>query len=217
MSRQVVYRAQDYPAKADGPQETASPGQECWPAVRVKPEAGATLDVGDWLRSLGLEQYEAAFRDNEIDAAVLPKLMFDDLKDLGVAAVGQSRCAMSGFGTGRLMHAAARARRFPFLPSFSGEEFLWRALFLAFFLGGQFLRGSAKVTLGHVDYLASLFCRGGGHMPRLFRTEPLPATTAKDARSTRSEIGLEGRPRRLRSPKLTTLRRTPKACSAFSL
>ena len=62
-----------------------------------------------------------------------------------------------------------------------------------------------------------LFYRGGGHMPRLFRTEPLPATTAKDARSTRSEKGLEGRPRRLRSPKLTTLRRTPKACSAFSL
>ena len=79
------------------------------------------------------------------------------------------------------------------------------------------LPGSAKVTLGHVDYLASLFYRGGGHMPRLFRTEPLPATTAKDARSTRSEKGLEGRPRRLRSPKLTTLRRTPKACSAFSL
>ena len=31
--------------------------------VRVKPQAGATMDVGDWLRSLGLEQYEAAFRD----------------------------------------------------------------------------------------------------------------------------------------------------------
>ena len=29
------------------------------------------MDVGDWLRSLGLEQYESAFRDNEIDAAVL--------------------------------------------------------------------------------------------------------------------------------------------------
>ena len=70
---------------------------------------------------------------------------------------------------------------------------------------------------GHVDYLASLFYRGGGHMPRLFRTEPLPATTAKDARSTRSEKGLEGPPRRLRSLKLTMVRRTPKACSAFSL
>src|SRR5271165_4208157 len=114
------------------------------------------------------------------------------------------------------MHAAARARRFPFVPFFlrrriplarCSQHFPWRPV----------PPGSAKVTLAHVDYLASLFCRGGGHMPCLFRTEPLPATTAKDARSTRAEKSLEGRPRRLRSPKLTTVRRTPKACSAFSL
>ena len=30
------------------------------------------MDVGVWLQSLGLGQYEAAFRDNEIDAEVLP-------------------------------------------------------------------------------------------------------------------------------------------------
>ena len=46
------------------------------------------MDVGDWLRSLGLGQYDAAFRDNEIDGAVLSRLTVDDLKDLGVAAVG---------------------------------------------------------------------------------------------------------------------------------
>ena len=33
-----------------------------------------TMDVGSWLRSLGLGQYEAAFRDNEIDAEVLVEL-----------------------------------------------------------------------------------------------------------------------------------------------
>ena len=32
------------------------------------------MDVGDWLRSLGLGQYEALFRENEIDAEVLPDL-----------------------------------------------------------------------------------------------------------------------------------------------
>ena len=32
------------------------------------------MDVGGWLRGLGLEQYEAAFRENEIDDTVLPKL-----------------------------------------------------------------------------------------------------------------------------------------------
>src|SRR6202158_6012271 len=35
--------------------------------------ADATMDIGSWLRGLGLEQYEAAFRDNEIDGEVLPK------------------------------------------------------------------------------------------------------------------------------------------------
>jgi hypothetical protein len=31
------------------------------------------MDVGDWLRSLGLQRYEAAFRENEIDETVLPR------------------------------------------------------------------------------------------------------------------------------------------------
>jgi class 3 adenylate cyclase/predicted ATPase len=42
------------------------------------------MDVGAWLRGLGLERYAAAFRDNEIDWEALPKLTADDLKDLGV-------------------------------------------------------------------------------------------------------------------------------------
>ena len=31
-------------------------------------------DVAAWLRGLGLDQYEAAFRDNGVDAPVLPEL-----------------------------------------------------------------------------------------------------------------------------------------------
>ena len=46
------------------------------------------MDLGGWLRSLGLEQYEAAFRENEIDDTVLPSLTAEDLKDLGVGIVG---------------------------------------------------------------------------------------------------------------------------------
>src|SRR5215831_18245327 len=49
------------------------------------------MDIAAWLRGLGLERYEAAFRDNEIDWAVLPKLTADDLKDIGVTAVGHRR------------------------------------------------------------------------------------------------------------------------------
>ena len=49
------------------------------------------MDVGGWLRSLGLGEYEANFRDNKIDADVLPQLTADDLKDIGVSAVGDRR------------------------------------------------------------------------------------------------------------------------------
>ena len=34
----------------------------------------AIMDIGGWLRSLGLEQYEATFRENEINEKVLPNL-----------------------------------------------------------------------------------------------------------------------------------------------
>ncbi len=49
------------------------------------------MDVAAWLRGLGLERYEQAFRDNEIDWEVLPNLSSDDLGDIGVAAVGHRR------------------------------------------------------------------------------------------------------------------------------
>jgi hypothetical protein len=49
------------------------------------------MDIGGWLRGLGLEQYEQAFRENEIDLRVLPQLTADDLKNLGVATIGHRR------------------------------------------------------------------------------------------------------------------------------
>ena len=49
------------------------------------------MDIGGWLRSLGLERYEAAFRENEINEKVLPNLTAEDLKDLGVGIVGHRR------------------------------------------------------------------------------------------------------------------------------
>ena len=49
------------------------------------------MDIGTWLHGLGLQQYEQAFRDNAIDAATLPELTAEDLKDLGVSLVGHRR------------------------------------------------------------------------------------------------------------------------------
>jgi hypothetical protein len=44
----------------------------------------AAMDVGGWLRNLGLGRYEALFRASEIDADILPELTDVDLKELGV-------------------------------------------------------------------------------------------------------------------------------------
>jgi class 3 adenylate cyclase len=49
------------------------------------------MDIVVRLRSLGLGKYEAAFRENEIDETVLPNLTGEDLKELGITALGHRR------------------------------------------------------------------------------------------------------------------------------
>ena len=49
------------------------------------------MDVVVWLRSLGLERYEAAFRENEVNERILPSLTQEDLKEIGVGPVGHRR------------------------------------------------------------------------------------------------------------------------------
>src|SRR5215469_9265115 len=51
--------------------------------IRSRPWSAA-MDVGGWLRSLGLGQYEALFRASEIDGDILPELTDVDLEKLGV-------------------------------------------------------------------------------------------------------------------------------------
>ncbi|WP_247973878.1 SAM domain-containing protein [Bradyrhizobium sp. 195] len=63
------------------------------------------MDISAWLRGLGLERYEQAFRENAIDEAILPKLTAEDLKDLGVTAVGHRRILLDAI-------AALRAENF---------------------------------------------------------------------------------------------------------
>jgi class 3 adenylate cyclase/predicted ATPase len=42
------------------------------------------MDVGTWLGSLGLDQYEDLFREHEIDADILPELTDQHLRDIGI-------------------------------------------------------------------------------------------------------------------------------------
>ena len=59
------------------------------------------MDVADWLRRLGLARYEATFRENDVDAELLPNLTADDLKEIGIGSLGHRR---------RLLEAIAALR-----------------------------------------------------------------------------------------------------------
>src|SRR5580704_12629002 len=59
-----------------------------WSAASVTEPEETAVDVASWLRDLGLERYEATFRENDLDAELLPNLTADDLKELGITSLG---------------------------------------------------------------------------------------------------------------------------------
>ncbi len=59
------------------------------------------INTAEWLLKLGLQQYESAFRKHEIDGEVLSTLTAEDLKEIGVVAIGHRR---------RLLNAIAALR-----------------------------------------------------------------------------------------------------------
>src|SRR5262245_60667111 len=69
----------------------------------------AAMDVGGWLRGLGLGQYEALFRASEIDADILPELTDVDLEKLGVPLGHRKRLlrAISGLAAAGTLAATA--------------------------------------------------------------------------------------------------------------
>jgi class 3 adenylate cyclase/predicted ATPase len=74
------------------------------------------MDIGMWLRSLGLEQYEAAFRENEIEVDVLSELTERHFKELGVSlghSLKMQRAirALAGNGPAKAVPAAVAERK----------------------------------------------------------------------------------------------------------
>ncbi len=65
------------------------------------------MDVTEWLRSLGFEQYATAFQDHGIDIRVLPELTAEDLRDLGVGMIGHRRLLLRAIAGLRTAPAAA--------------------------------------------------------------------------------------------------------------
>ena len=75
--------------------------------VKLVGEGSITVDIAEWLQGLGLGRYAPAFAENAINWDVLPELTADDLKEIGVAAVGDRR---------RLLAAIAALRGSAFRP-----------------------------------------------------------------------------------------------------
>jgi class 3 adenylate cyclase/predicted ATPase len=49
------------------------------------------LDIDRWLRGIGLGRYSENFRINEVDSELLSRLTNDDLRDIGVASLGDRK------------------------------------------------------------------------------------------------------------------------------
>jgi hypothetical protein len=71
---------------------------------------GDAVDIADWLRGLGLEKYAPAFDENAINWDVLSELTTDDLKEIGVAALGDRRRLLAALREGALPPAPAPVR-----------------------------------------------------------------------------------------------------------
>jgi hypothetical protein len=63
------------------------------------------IDVRGWLAEHGLEQYAEAFTENAIDGESLRTLSDDDLKELGVKALGHRKKLLAA------MPCSAKSRR----------------------------------------------------------------------------------------------------------
>ncbi len=72
-------------------------------------------EIAAWLRGLGLGQYEAAFRENAVDASVLPDLTAEDLREMGVTAIGHRRKLLAAIAALRGVRHYRAPR--PFAPS----------------------------------------------------------------------------------------------------
>src|SRR5215471_2876004 len=76
-------------------------------AVRERKSGEAGVNVAAWLNRLGLEQYEQAFRENDVDAEVLPDLTAEDLIGLGVPSISHHRKLLAAIAALRQVGVAS--------------------------------------------------------------------------------------------------------------
>ncbi len=75
------------------------------------------MDVAEWLRGLGLEQYVSAFRANDIDEEVLRRLTGEDLRELGITSIGHRRRLLDAIAALGMAEASAAPTPVPIAAS----------------------------------------------------------------------------------------------------
>src|SRR5215470_17533155 len=111
------------------------------------------MDIGGWLRQLGLGRYEPAFIENAIDSDVLPELTEDDLKKLGIP-LGDRRRLIKAI---RAMVASPAA----LVTSEVGEE-----------VGEDAQSGQARVAAAERRHLTVMICDLVGSTALSARLDP---------------------------------------------
>src|SRR5215813_14702356 len=85
-------------------QEPAAPVFDKRPLLyylRKIQEEEMSIDVAEWLNGLGLERYEPAFRENEIDREALPKLTAEASNFAGDSAKAEGSAGQHARTSGR--------------------------------------------------------------------------------------------------------------------
>src|SRR5208282_1333722 len=116
------------------------------------------MDVGGWLRNLGLGQYEAMFRENEIDTDVLPELTEIDLEKLGVPLGHRKRLRKAIAGLGAAEKLAATLGPAPVHPHTDAAE------------QGTVLHHCVRTLLLRPDLSEALFSSVGVSFPEETKT-----------------------------------------------
>jgi class 3 adenylate cyclase len=139
------------------------------------------VDIGAWLRGLGLEQYQRAFRANNIDGEIMLRLTAEDLAALGVGSVGHRRKLLAAINTlsgearpRRRSRLAAGARPGPAAAPIPGHEAERRQLTVMFvdMVGSTALSGRldpeemGEVLAAYQDAVSAEVARLGGHVAK---------------------------------------------------
>jgi class 3 adenylate cyclase len=104
MTRGVVIARSQQATKQSPPAKPSLTGMaiaaKAWDIYHLRIIGGCRrMDVAEWLRKLGLGQYEPAFHDNDVDPEALRKLTTEDLIAIGVTSVGHRRKMLDAIAT----------------------------------------------------------------------------------------------------------------------